>query len=247
MEPADRRLRGHAGNPRRAGSRADGLRGTPAGDRVGTAALPRLPRPRGGVGRRPRGGDRARGVSRHDGGRHRGRWRLRSHRPGVAPRRRGATGLLQDRARGRRPSPSPTTAPSWPRPPPLRPAHHCDARAAPRRRDHRPHPARRAVLPEHGKGATLAFPGDASTSTAVRRAWTSWASRSARRRPRGNADGEEGGNRLAGNEGLFSVRKAEPTVGAPRRSRSPTGSPAASPARAPPSPSKVGAPASPAA
>ena len=249
MEPPDRRLRCHARDPRDTGARADGPPGASAGDRVGTAALPRVPRARGGVGRRPRGGDHARGVSRHDGGRRRGRRPLRLHRPGVAAGRGDAPGLLQDRARSR-------LAPRRQALDAAGRGHGSASRSGPgaascrrtrrARRDHGTHPPRRAVVPQHGQGSDDDVPRSARQLRlrAVGRRHGG-ARRAPHRRHRWSSHGAEGRDRLARKRKRPAPDRDDGRTGVGDRARRRAHLPLRR-ERAPPSLSRAGAPASPA-
>ena len=146
MEPADRRLHGHAGDPRlgRASCRRASLGRL---QEIGWARPPFFVyRGRADAsGRRPRGGDHPR-----DSVSTRWRTRPRAAAPPTTPRGCRSPTVRCDWAAARhrgipwRRSPPLPPAPAVPPSPPRR--------GARRRRDHRSHPARRYGLPEHGQG-----------------------------------------------------------------------------------------------
>ncbi len=250
MEPADRRLQGHAGDPRlgrasfRRASwgacRRSGGHGRPSSCIAGA----RTPRPATSWRCSPE----SRASTR---------WRMppRAAAPPTTPRAcRSPTATCDSaaaRCRRRSEAPAPRSCrrpaalppPAVPSPPARRPP---DPRRRRRRRDHRSHAARRYGVPEHGEGRD---PGVRGPAPQLRLRFVgrrqAGPPRAADPRPRGAPPGPEGGDHvdrgpLVGAQG--GARRSR----APRRSRSSTGSPAGSPAAGPPLRSKAAARASPA-
>ena len=188
---------------------------------MGTPALLRVSRARGGVRSRSRRGDHPGDVSRHDGRRRRGRRRHRVHRPGLAPRRDVRLGCCRCPQRRRPPPPAPLAAAAvapaaspvpLPPPPPV-PGSPAAARSP-------PHPARRSRVPEHGEGGHAGVRGPAP-QLRLRSSGVDTLGLLGPLSP-----GPEGllkarKAEIGSNEGLVSVRKAEPVARAPGGDRPP--------------------------